>query len=332
MAHVADSWDQSTWSLWTRNLRSKHQRVRFRFAWFLRPLSHSLTLQVQGYKHIKAEGLGWGDGESRLWGTNRRGRRSRSGGMSGRMKRVAFSGWFKRKEIDIFLNPFEAKRLNRNFLLSGAMQGPHHFLCFALMCLQREEGRLNTALPHARKHSSATFSWPRFTVNLCARNTDVQKQQPPPSVSHSTLAFRGHLNLTPDSRQTPCLEQTGVITSHHLLCFYVGFRRVILKNFHSQHTHWLWMLWFVFFFIWRWTKRCLVWCPILCLKRFNWCRLHVNPGKPEIIQIFSKITITISYHVVTLTSDLRVKFFYCHPLKGHCFILESKWMLVRIFI
>lgn len=97
--------------------------------------------------------------------------RSRSRGTSARMQRVAFRGWFKRKKETFFLNPFEAKRLNRNFLLSGAMQGPHHFLCFALMCLQREEGRLNTALPHARKHSSATFSgrrsrslWQRCTV------------------------------------------------------------------------------------------------------------------------------------------------------------------------
>lgn len=137
----------------------------------------------------------------------------------------------KGKKRDIFLNPFEAKRLNRNFLLSGAMQGPHHFLCFALMCLQREEGRLNTALPHARKHSSATFSWLRFSVDLCARDTEAQKQQPLPSVSHSTYASRGHLNFTPDFREPPCSEHIVVITYDYLLCFYLDFGSVSLYNF-----------------------------------------------------------------------------------------------------
>lgn len=108
-------------------------------------------LQVQGSKQIKAEGLRWGDG-------------GRGGAVapteeSAEAEAVARAEeWTgsrsdadsKGKKKDIFLNPFEAKRLNRNFLLSGAMQGPHHFLCFALMCLQREAGRLNTALLHAR--------------------------------------------------------------------------------------------------------------------------------------------------------------------------------------
>lgn len=193
---------------------------------------------------------GWGF-KVRWWrkrrcrGTNRSECRSRSRGTSGRMKRVAFRGWFKRKKRDIFLNPFEAKRLNRNFLLSGAMQGPHHFLCFALMCLQREEGRLNTALLLARKHSSATFSWLRFAVDLCGRDTE-----PPPTVSHSTYAFR-----------------EGLLTSHQVPARGLVLRIMVLQWSPTVFSPWVWAI-VHFYIIWRWdANRCLCFCAQLWWTR-----------------------------------------------------------------
>lgn len=182
---------------------------------------------------FNAEGLKWGDGgrggvgapteesaaaEAVARAEEWRGSRSEADSKGGKR--------------DIFLNPFEAKRLNRNFPLSGAMQGPRHFLCFALMCLQREEGRLNTALPHARKHSSATFSWLRFTVDLCARDTERQKQQPaayresPHACGHRTFE-----RITPDPCEPPHSKHIGVLTCAHLLCFYLEFGRVSFCNF-----------------------------------------------------------------------------------------------------
>lgn len=214
------------------------------------------------------------------------------------MERVAFSGWFKRGEKrDIFLNPFEAKRLNRNFLLSGAMQGPRHFLCFALMCLQREEGRLNTALRRARKHSSATFSWPRFTVDLWARDTQPQTQPPPPpppSVSHSAGAFGGHLNFPPDSGGTPCYEHIDVVQVAWQL---------------TDRRHWLQ------------TRIPSLFCRLQSKTlEIRCCKFLMHMSNVPILN--SKMTIVaVSRHVET-TSSLQVRFFYCHPLKGHCFILQ----------
>lgn len=194
---------------------------------------HSLILQVQGYKQIKAEGLKGGDGgrggvDAPTEVPEPKQRRERKN-EEGRVRRLIQKRGGKKRHF--FLNPFEAKRLNRNFLLSGAMQGPNHFLCFALMCLQREEGRLNTALPHARKHSSATFSWLRLAVDLCAKDTETRKQPPPlppPTVSHSTHAFRGHLNFTPDSCEPPHSQHIGVISYDQRLCFYLEFGRAVV--------------------------------------------------------------------------------------------------------
>lgn len=198
---------------------------------------------------------GWGFKVRWWWkrrrcGTNRSECRSRSRGTSRRMKRVAFRGWFKRKKRDIFLNPFEAKRLNRNFLLSGAMQGPHHFLCFALMCLQREEGRLNTALLRARKHSSATFSWLRFAVDLCGRDTEPEKQQPPPTMSHSRHAFR-----------------EGILTSHQVPARGLVLRIMVLQWSPTVFLPWVWAI-VHFYIIWRWdANRCLCFCAQLWWTR-----------------------------------------------------------------
>lgn len=225
-------------------------KLQSHFAWVLRPLSRSLTLQNHGYKWTKAEGLRWGGGgrggvvapteasaeaEARARAEEWRGSHSEADS--------------KGKKETFFLIPL-AKRLNRNFLLSGAMQGPHHFLCFALMCLQREEGRLNTALLRARKHSSATFSWLCFAVDLCGRDIEPEKQQPPPTVSHSRHAFR-----------------EGILTSHQVPARGLVLRIMVLQWSPIVFLPWVWAI-VHFYIIWRWDAyRCLCFCAQLWWTR-----------------------------------------------------------------
>lgn len=198
------------------------------------------------------------------------------GSTSGRMKRVAFRNRFKRKKT-FFFNPCEAKRLNGNFLLSGMMQGPYHFLCFTLMCFQRETTKdCFTTCTHTYSTALQPFSRLHCAIDLCCKDT-VFWNCWVYCCSHGSLLVcnsKKHFNFKSDSHVQPSSSAIGIVNWYSSVCFaLVMWESVCIslsrkkqtqigKQMHFDHTHLFFTRWtkgrevgsgFVTYFEWPWT-------------------------------------------------------------------------------